>query len=87
MATLTSYCNIVAVTQQSTIVSAKDIDLPEEAFFDSAQPEQTVSAAGSLQHLSMNPDYSSKFSGKSTLATSANALIEERHKSRESSQQ
>jgi len=34
-----------------------------------------------------NSDCSSKFSGKSTLAASVNALIEERRKSRESSQQ
>jgi hypothetical protein len=62
------------------------INLLKELFFDSAQPEQTGCVAGSI-HSPTNSDYSSKSGGKSTLAASVNALIEERRKSRELSQQ
>jgi len=61
--------------------------LPEEVFFDSTQPEQTVPVARSLRRLPSNLDCSLKLSGKSTLAASVNALIEEHCKFRESSQQ
>jgi len=61
--------------------------LPEEVFFDSLQPEQTIPAARLLWHSPTNSNCSLKFSGKSTLAASVNALIEEHHKSREASQQ
>ena len=50
--------------------------LPEEVFFDSTQPEQTLPVARSLRHLPTNSDFSLKLSGKSTLAASVNALIE-----------
>jgi len=51
------------------------------------QPEQTVPVARSLRRLLTHLDCSLKFSGKSTLVASVNALIEERRKSPESSQQ
>jgi hypothetical protein len=59
----------------------------KKCFFDSAQPEQTINAASSLQRSPANSNCSLKFRGKSTLAASVNAVIEEHRKSRESSQE
>jgi hypothetical protein len=57
------------------------INLPKEVIFDTSVPDQT--AARPLWRSPTGSESSLKFSGKSTLAASVTALIEERRKSRE----
>ncbi len=57
------------------------INLPEEVFFDTSVPDQI--AARPLRRSPTGSESSLKFSGKSTLAASVTAFIEERRKSRE----
>jgi hypothetical protein len=52
------------------------INLPKEFCCESAQPEQTGCAAGSIWHSLTNSAHSSQFGGKSTLAASVYALNE-----------
>jgi hypothetical protein len=73
----------VTLTEQFAIASAKDVDAKKVGWEDIVPGVKAVKWARPLRRSPTGSESSLKFSGKSTLAASITALIEERCKSRE----